>query len=304
MDEDRIRVLLVEDDEDDFVLVRELLEEIDTPVSLEWKGSYAAGCAALLGGGHDVCLVDYHLGPATGVDLLREVISQGCSTPLILLTGQADREIDLEAMRAGAADYLVKGEITAALLERSIRYARERHRLLERIRTLSLVEELTGLYNRRGFFTLAEQQLRIGARLKREALLLFIDLDGLKQINDHFGHQMGDRALIDAAELLRGTFRQTDVIARLGGDEFVVLAGNAGGDVAQILLDRLEQNLAALNADATREHPLRLSVGYLVCDPAAGEPLDEMLERVDALMYRQKLANRPAAPQLTRGAAE
>jgi diguanylate cyclase (GGDEF)-like protein len=300
--DDRVRVLLIEDDEDDYVLVRELMREIDASAALEWKSSYAAGVAALLGGGYDVCLVDYHLGPATGVDLLRGALGQGCTTPIILLTGQDDRETDLEAMRAGASDYLVKGEITAALLERAIRYARERHRLLDKIRALSLVEELTGLYNRRGFFTLAEQQLKLGARLRRDALLLFIDLDGLKQINDRFGHLTGDRALIDTADLLRRTFRQTDVIARLGGDEFVVLAGNAGGDVAQILLDRLDANLAALNADAGREYPLRLSVGYLVCDPAGGTPLEEMLMRADQLMYQQKHTKRLRAPQLIGGA--
>lgn len=130
----RLSVLLVEDDEEDFVLARELLGETGGTIDLEWAPSYEAGIQAILRGHHDVCLVDYRLGGRTGLELLRETAGSGFKTPMILLTGQGDHEIDVEAMRAGAADYLVKGQMTAALLERTIRYAVDRARTLQALR--------------------------------------------------------------------------------------------------------------------------------------------------------------------------
>ena len=124
-----IRILLIEDDEDDYILARSLLEEIrERPFQLEWAKSYRAGLDSLLASQPDVCLVDYRLGAETGIDLLRAAIERGCQAPIILLTGQGEHEIDLEAMQAGAADYLVKGRLDAGLLERSIRYAIGRSR--------------------------------------------------------------------------------------------------------------------------------------------------------------------------------
>ena len=124
-----LRVLLVEDDEDDFILTRDLFNEIRSrPVQLDWKKTFATGLEAMVRNEHDICLSDYRLGPETGIALLRAAIERGCKAPIILLTGQGEREIDLEAMKAGAADYLIKGRLDAGLLERSIRYAVERKR--------------------------------------------------------------------------------------------------------------------------------------------------------------------------------
>ncbi len=132
MNNDRIRILLVDDDEDDYFLTREVLSEIeDQRFDLEWMATYDAAREAILGNKHDVCLVDYHLGAHNGLELIREVLGNGCRTPLILLTGQGDREVDIEAMNLGAADYLVKGRIDVAVLERSIRYAIQRKRTEE-----------------------------------------------------------------------------------------------------------------------------------------------------------------------------
>ncbi|MBA4156821.1 MAG: GGDEF domain-containing response regulator [Gemmatimonadetes bacterium] len=289
----RIRVLLVEDDEDDYVLTRELLEEIEgAQFDLQWAGSLNAGRRELTEGGHDVCLVDFHLGEGNGIDLLREMVERGVQTPLILLTGQNDRKTDLEAMRSGATDYLVKGEITAPVLERAIRYACERHRLLEQIRTMSLMDELTGVHNRRGFFTLAEQQIRIAERKERNTVLLFADLDGMKEINDRFGHQEGDSALIEAARVLRATFRQTDVVARLGGDEFVMLGVEACPGSAEIMVSRLIANIEASNAAPDRAYPLSMSTGCICYNPTHRRTLDSLLAEADALMYAQKQARK------------
>src|SRR4028119_454838 len=117
-----LKVLLVEDDEDDYVIIRDLLSEMEK-FELNWVTDYDHALEMIERKEHDVCLLDYRLGERSGLELLREALERGCQGPIILLTGQGDREVDLEAMQAGAADYLVKGQIDAPLLERSIRYA-------------------------------------------------------------------------------------------------------------------------------------------------------------------------------------
>ncbi|HET6566783.1 MAG TPA: response regulator [Rhodothermales bacterium] len=135
IDKDHLSVLIVEDDEDDFFITRNLLSKARSiSFDLDWAQSYEEGLESITTHEYDVCLVDYRLGAYNGLDLLREALERGLATPIILLTGQGDLEIDITAMQIGAADYLVKGQIDAQLLERSIRYARERKRADERIR--------------------------------------------------------------------------------------------------------------------------------------------------------------------------
>ncbi|MBD6619687.1 response regulator [Komarekiella sp. 'clone 1'] len=135
MDNSPIKVLLIDDDEDDYILTRDWFGEFQgTSCELEWLDNYEAARNAIAQFQHDIYLVDYRLGKHNGLELLRETIAQGCSSPMILLTGQGDREIDLEAMKAGAADYLEKSQLTAPLLERSIRYAIERKQTEQKIR--------------------------------------------------------------------------------------------------------------------------------------------------------------------------
>lgn len=135
VDKDHLSVLIVEDDEDDFFIARNLLSKARSiSFDLDWAQSYDEGLEAITNREYDVCLVDYRLGAYNGLDLLREAQDRNLTTPIILLTGQGDLEVDLAAMQIGAADYLVKGQIDAQLLERSIRYARERKRADEQIR--------------------------------------------------------------------------------------------------------------------------------------------------------------------------
>lgn len=135
----RTTVLIVEDDEDDFILTRELFEELATQeYALKWVNNYQAGVEELMSERADLCLVDFSLGERTGLELLREVSERGCKIPIVFLTGQSDRELVVEAMRAGAADYLVKGAIGVAQLERSLRYALEQSRSLKELRKLNL----------------------------------------------------------------------------------------------------------------------------------------------------------------------
>src|SRR5437764_7925415 len=127
MDNEQLRVLLVDDDKDDYSITRKLFSKMGRPnFELDWVATYEAGLEEILRNRHDVYLIDYRLGTHDGLELLREAIRQGCKAPIIILTGQGDHEIDVEATEAGAADYLVKGPLGVDLLERSIRYSIER----------------------------------------------------------------------------------------------------------------------------------------------------------------------------------
>jgi diguanylate cyclase (GGDEF)-like protein len=153
---------------------------------------------------------------------------------------------------------------------------------------LSFLDELTGLYNRRGFLGHARPQLDAAARLHRPMLLIFVDLDGLKPINDRLGHAAGDQALVDAAAVLRSTFRERDIIARLGGDEFVVLVTDATLVNPDGLLARLDQRIQTMNERPHRPFVLAFSTGVARFDPGTPETLEELLSQADRRMYREK----------------
>jgi diguanylate cyclase (GGDEF)-like protein/PAS domain S-box-containing protein len=158
----------------------------------------------------------------------------------------------------------------------------------EELRQLSLRDGLTGLYNRRGFLELSAQAVRIAERQKHQLAALFIDLDGLKGINDDLGHEQGDRAIGEAADLLRSTCRATDLIARLGGDEFVVLASDVDDASIAVLTTRLERALAEVNQRPDRDYLLSFSVGVACFDPLAPVPMEELLVEADTRMYEAK----------------
>lgn len=169
-----------------------------------------------------------------------------------------------------------------------------RSRTEAQLRELSLVDELTGLYNRRGFLTLAEQQIKIARRNKKEMLLFYADLDDLKAVNDGFGHLQGDQALCDAANLLRESFRESDITARIGGDEFAVLALDVPDSRPEALSRRFQKKVSAWNEAGKRRFQLSLSVGIVIYKPESAATLEEMIETADRLMYQDKTARKSA----------
>ncbi|HEX7313467.1 MAG TPA: CHASE3 domain-containing protein [Pyrinomonadaceae bacterium] len=170
------------------------------------------------------------------------------------------------------------------LFRRDVARRRARARAL---RDLSLTDELTGLYNRRGFLVIAERSVKLARRAGQELLLLFADLDGLKRINDEHGHDEGSRAIADAGEVLRRTFRESDVLARLGGDEFAVLVADAAGKGPEFYMERLGETLSRHNERRETAYLLSMSVGATRLD---GEALnvEEAITRADELMYEEK----------------
>jgi diguanylate cyclase (GGDEF)-like protein/PAS domain S-box-containing protein len=171
----------------------------------------------------------------------------------------------------------------------------QRTRTEDALRELSLVDELTRAYNRRGFLTLAEQQIKVAHRTKKEMSLFYVDLDDLKKINDSFGHDEGDAALTEAADLLKEAFRDSDIIARIGGDEFVVLAIDLAEGKVTALIRRLRERIQARNAQAGAVYPLSFSLGVSRYEPDKPCTLQELLAQADRRMYEEKMAKKRLA---------
>ncbi|MCG6552762.1 MAG: diguanylate cyclase [Candidatus Magnetominusculus sp. LBB02] len=161
--------------------------------------------------------------------------------------------------------------------------------LREKLHMLSVVDELTGLYNRRGFYALAEQQFKVAARYNKQMLIVFLDLDGLKHINDTRGHREGDILIKAAADVLKETFRGADIVGRMGGDEFSVLVSESGNEMEQTIKARLASNIEAYNLSLRKNNMmLSLSVGIALYEPETPATLDELIASADALMYKDK----------------
>jgi len=164
-----------------------------------------------------------------------------------------------------------------------------KQKILEKnLEKLSLTDELTGLYNRRGFIMLATQQIKIAERAKKGMLLFFIDLDHMKDINDSLGHQAGDMAIIEAASIMKDVFRESDILGRIGGDEFAVLAIDTTDEIKNILITRLNKTIATYNSIKDRKYMLSFSVGVSCYDPNNPVDLDTLMSSADDLMYREK----------------
>ncbi len=187
---------------------------------------------------------------------------------------------DTQTMRV-ATHPAVWGAVKQALLDRELRY-------------LALTDDLTCLFNRRGFFAAATQQLKLAQRNGQNLLLLFCDVDNLKKINDSYGHREGDLALVHTADALQQTFRDSDILARLGGDEFVVLATEASVQTSEILLRRLEKALKKSNSGESR-YQLSLSVGVARFDSKCAVSLGELMAQADEAMYEQKRSHQESS---------
>lgn len=164
----------------------------------------------------------------------------------------------------------------------------ERKQMEDKLRSLSLTDELTGLFNRRGFMTLAKHQLKMAKRLSRGIFMLYADMDNLKGINDTFGHREGDLALIETANILKNNYRESDIIARFGGDEFVVIPVGTSKDNIEIITTRFHKTLAIHNAKGNRKYKLSISIGIAYYDPEFPCSVDELLKQADKMMYQEK----------------
>ena len=214
------------------------------------------------------------------------------------LLSEANRDLakllrDVRTGSGGTALGDARSRQVSELLMRAVRCAAKQYMLQAELGNLALTDELTGLYNRRGFMAMAERQMRLGRRTGRGMLLFMMDVDGLKQINDSFGHLEGDRVLKRTAEVLEETFRDSDVIARQGGDEFAVLAIEAAGHSERTIQARLFDGLDSINAEQSH-YEISLSLGFARFDPRNCTSIGKLMAKADQAMYEQK--RRRSAP--------
>ena len=228
-----------------------------------------------------------------GLDLLqgKEAVEQILQAVFAKANGELARLLqDVRTKSAAGQLGTAQNGSTNKLLMRAIQCAVKQYMLQAELGNLALSDELTGVYNRRGFLALAERQLKLGRRSGRAILVFFADVDGLKQINDKFGHKEGDLVLVHAAQVLEKTFRDSDVIARFGGDEFAVLALEVSGHSESTIRARLDRNLKELNARHSR-CTLSISLGAARFDPTSPRSpasIEQLMIRADEAMYEEK----------------
>lgn len=237
----------------------------------------------------DVVLLNPNLPDSSGFDTFKNIYNYMPEKPILVLSDKEDDNFASKALKGGAQDYLIKKEITAGMA-RSIRHAIDRQQMLVELRHTTLIDELTGVYNRRGFFTLGKQQLKLYDRYmdKKMIYVFFADLDHFKWINDSFGHHIGDQALRDAAGILLNTFRDSDIVARIGGDEFAVLALGTRDISKEVIINRFLEKLDEFNSMEIRDFELSVSIGAVQYNPDNYNSISELLFEADTEMYESK----------------
>ena len=260
-----------------------------------------------------LAILDWVMPGLDGVEVCRRLRSES-EVPIyiILLTSLNRKENLLEGLEAGADDYLTKPfdrhelrmrvqagarvvNLQHSLRQRVLELEEaiiERQQAEEALRNLSLTDHMTGLYNHRGFYNLADHHAKISRRTSSKSLLIYADMDGLKKINDTMGHQTGSEAINAVADILRRTFRECDIVARLGGDEFAILVTNVTLLESRKIIDRLRNNLKVYNQAGLHPFELGLSIGAVEFDHTNLIVIEEQMAKADEAMYRDKRQRR------------
>ena len=285
------KILLVDNNPGDRGLIQQLLAEAqDPPFQVEVAAQLSTGLTCLAEKEVRVVLLDLSLPDSQGLDTFIQLHTQAPNVPVVILTGLNEEALGRIAVREGAQDYLVKGQVNGRQLAHTINYAVTRQNLQAEFRAQSLLDDLTGLYNRRGFLALGEQHWKLAHRTNRPFLLILADMDGLKKINDSHGHRVGDAALRQAAKIIRQTFRDSDLLARLGGDEFVILVTEAPPDGGEALKTRLQRSFKNYNRRETTSFELAFSVGAAWFDPAEPVALEGLIGSASQAMHANRLS--------------
>lgn len=230
----------------------------------------------------------------------KEMIGSHFGFPLTV-----DKKIDVNVMLKSGIHVVMEMHVVqiewlgetaylAALRDITERKSRE-----DKLYNLSITDDLTGLHNRRGFFSLAGRYMNTISETNKSFLVLFIDLDGLKEINDTLGHLIGSQALVDTADILRETFRDSDIVARFGGDEFVILVKDTYESSTNLIIRRLQKNTDSFNKNETRPYDISMSIGSVPYDPYKPKTLEDLVNVADGLMYQDKQNKRTRSSKIS-----
>ena len=291
------KILLIDDDRMQFRLLQAHFKNFQGEhYELEWAATYEDGLEKLLHGTHVACLLDYQLGVRDGLELIREAVGLGCRTPIVFLTAESAERVDVAAMNAGALDYLVKGEISPRMIERSLRYALKLGETLEALRRMATRDQLTGLLNRREFERILTEEDERVRRFKHSLALVMVDIDHFKSVNDTHGHPAGDVVLREVARRVADEVRTVDRVFRFGGEEIVMMLVQTEGPGAM--------DVARRACRAVERDPIMVgntvAVNVTVSAGVAAMPLDadsglSLLNAADKALYAAKARGRNCA---------
>lgn len=315
----QLRLLMVEDDADQRDLVREVVEDHFGQGTLVCAGSLAEALRQDLGS-FDLIITDQNLPDGSGMQLLGDILAR-CSTPVIMVTGENSGELAAQAIQMGATDYVVKtgdymftiplvieknltvaklrkeNELLHTDLEKALNEVRQTNEQLEgslkRVEQMASTDPLTGLYNRRHFAKVLEQLFAESQRHTHDISAVMIDLDGYKQLNDTFGHAVGDQLLVLTGKIIQTNLRRGDIAARYGGDEFVLLLPHAGSAASEIVVDRIRHEFKTSSSQMLKR-PLGVSMSIGVASQMACSAgnADELMVSADTALYAAKKAGR------------
>jgi two-component system cell cycle response regulator len=314
--QNNLKLLVVEDDVDQRDLIRETLQEalgrrLVVSIAASRREALAQDLATF-----DLILCDYNLPDATGLELLDEMRAR-CNTPVIMVTGENVAHIAAEAIQKGATDYVVKTgdylftiplvvqknlivanikreneklrqELEAALLEVRDKNA-QLEQSLKKVEELAATDPLTGLYNRRHFGRVLEQLFAEAQRYGKDMACVMIDLDHYKQLNDTYGHQVGDELLILAGKVISANMRRMDIAARYGGDEFVLLLPHASADDASQAASRIQEEFKHASAVLLKKTAgVSMSIGVGSIGTSQPKTVDQLIASADSALYYSK----------------
>jgi two-component system cell cycle response regulator len=232
----------------------------------------------------DFIFTDIVLPGINGLELTEKIKALKPSTKVVVMTGFSVGFSFDTAIESGASDFIKKPFTLQELMARMTILNKQEDILNE-----SITDELTGVYNRKGFYTLASHLLKVAKRNRQGIFLLYAELDGMKEINDNYGHKEGDLLLTETADMLSRHYRESDIIARVGGDEFVVFPVGTAADVPQVISERLEKNLKLHNEQSGTKHKISLSWGTAFFGPESSFCIDDLLAQADKAMHEMKM---------------
>jgi diguanylate cyclase (GGDEF)-like protein len=312
----KLHILIVEDNPADVNLMRDALPKRGAiRFDSESVPRLSEGIARLATGGIDLVMTDLGLPDSQGLATFRKLHQAAPDLAIIVLTGNDDQEMAVAAVREGAQDYLVKGQISGGVLVRAVRYALERKRTekklshdkesleevnrkleqtLEHTQLLASTDSLTNLYNYRRFFEMATREFRSSLRYQRQLTILMLDVDHFKHINDTFGHPIGDKVLVMVAQSVATKLRDIDLLARYGGDEFIILLPQTDAEQALPAAERIRDTVADLCVESDKG-PLSVTLSIGIAEMWR-EPVDQCVEsivkRADRALYVAKAEGR------------
>jgi diguanylate cyclase (GGDEF)-like protein len=295
-----VRVLLVTRDQHAAERLGSVLEESSSALFHLTRVDHVDEALGLLQeGGYAVLLLDFSPEEGSGLESLYRARIAANIVPIIVLTYRGDDDLALKAARAGVQDYLIKGEVTPALITRSLLHAIERHRMVRELRDaqqrqhhLANHDTLTGLRNRSALMDALLSSLADARRNESELAVLFLDLDGFKPVNDNLGHAVGDELLVDVAGRLRRIVRKSDHCARIGGDEFVVVLRNlASQEAATEVAEQIRAEIERSYHVADHELWISASIGVALF-PRDGSSAEILIRHADTAMYEAKDSGR------------